>query len=232
MPERPVRTIDHVVHAVDDLDEAATAYEGLGFTVTPRADHPFGTSNRLVVLQDTYIEIVSVTDPQRIPTAGFAAGVTSRLRERGSGISHVVLSSSDPASDLAELGPLATGEIFSFSRPAPQVDGTEVRASFECTFAKGTVDLGMFLCRHMVPTAVWNERNQWHPNRALHIEELSLPVQPSTLDTLATMARTRATDQGIQAGSTWITTGPAAIRFDTILRPIEIGGVAVGGGVD
>ena len=127
MPERPVRTIDHVVHAVDDLDEAATAYEGLGFTVTPRADHPFGTSNRLVVLQDTYIEIVSVTDPQRIPTAGFAAGVTSRLRERGSGISHVVLSSSDPASDLAELGPLATGEIFSFSRPAPQVDGTEVQ---------------------------------------------------------------------------------------------------------
>ena len=57
-------------------------------------------------------------------------------------------------------------------------------------------------------------------------------MQPSTLDTLATMARTRATDQGIQAGSTWITTGPAAIRFDTILRPIEIGGVAVGGGVD
>lgn len=232
MAERAVRNIDHVVHAVDDLDEAASAYESLGFSVTPRADHPFGTSNRLVVLQDTYVEIVCVSDPKRIPSAGFAAGVTSRLRERGSGISHVVLSSSDPASDLAELGPLATGEIFSFSRPAPQLDGTEVKASFECTFAKGTDDLGMFLCRHVAPSAVWNESNQWHPNRALHIEELTLPVQPSTLDTLATMARTQASDQGIQVGNAWITTGPAAIRFDTILRPVEIGGVRVGGGAD
>ncbi|NIQ53863.1 MAG: VOC family protein, partial [Gammaproteobacteria bacterium] len=44
------RRIDHLVHAVDDLDAAAAAYEDLGFLVTPRADHPFGTSNRLVIL--------------------------------------------------------------------------------------------------------------------------------------------------------------------------------------
>jgi hypothetical protein len=43
------RAIDHVVLAVRDLDRAAGTFQGLGFTLTPRAMHEdrMGTSNRL-----------------------------------------------------------------------------------------------------------------------------------------------------------------------------------------
>lgn len=232
MPERTARTIDHVVHAVHDLDEAAKAYGDLGFTVTPRADHPFGTSNRLVVLEDAYIEIVGVTDPTAIPDSGFAARVTSHLRRRGAGITHVVLSSYDPPADLAALGSLATGEIFNFSRPAPQPDGSEIKASFECTLARGTDDLGMFLCRHVIPEAVWNESTRWHPNRARRIDSMALPVESATLDMLGTMAGAVAIDETLTLGKTTVTTGAPAIRFDSALPTREIGHVLVGGGHD
>ena len=42
------RGLDHIVHAVRDLDAAAALYRGLGFTVGARTSsaHPWGTQNR------------------------------------------------------------------------------------------------------------------------------------------------------------------------------------------
>ncbi|MBO6820247.1 VOC family protein, partial [Thalassospira sp.] len=44
------RAIDHIVLCVNDLDAAIAVYTQLGFTVTPRAVHPFGTGNALIQL--------------------------------------------------------------------------------------------------------------------------------------------------------------------------------------
>ena len=40
--------IDHIVHAVRDLDAAGDFYRRLGFTVGARNIHPWGTHNRIV----------------------------------------------------------------------------------------------------------------------------------------------------------------------------------------
>ncbi len=58
--------IDHVSHFVADLDAAAAAFEALGFRVTPAsAQHtpegPVGASNRCVMLEDGYIELLAPT---------------------------------------------------------------------------------------------------------------------------------------------------------------------------
>ena len=45
------RVFDHLVLVVDDFDLASEFYERIGFTLTPRAQHPFGTGNRLAQLQ-------------------------------------------------------------------------------------------------------------------------------------------------------------------------------------
>src|SRR5690606_870940 len=79
MTDRQPRPLHHVVVAVPDLDASAGALEGAGFYVTARSDHPFGTSNRLVMLQDVYIELVSVTRPDLVPDAGFARFVLEAL---------------------------------------------------------------------------------------------------------------------------------------------------------
>ena len=58
--------LDHVAHFVGDIGAAASLLEALGFRVTPLAAHqetgvPLGTSNRCLMLQDGYIEILTPT---------------------------------------------------------------------------------------------------------------------------------------------------------------------------
>ena len=45
------RGLDHIVHAVRDLDAAAAFYRRLGFTVSARNRHPWGTHNHIIQLQ-------------------------------------------------------------------------------------------------------------------------------------------------------------------------------------
>jgi hypothetical protein len=58
--------LDHLGHFVPDLDAAAAVWEKLGFRVTPVSHHqvggkPAGTSNRCVMLEEGYIEILAPT---------------------------------------------------------------------------------------------------------------------------------------------------------------------------
>jgi hypothetical protein len=58
--------LDHVSHFVADLDAAAHACEALGLKVTPTSvqqtpEGPVGASNRCVMLEDGYIELLSPT---------------------------------------------------------------------------------------------------------------------------------------------------------------------------
>lgn len=205
------RRLDHLVHAVDDLDAAAAAYTGLGFAVTPRADHPFGTSNRLIVLEGSYLEIVAVTRPERLPESGFAAEVAARLRDRGPGISHLVLSSDDPARDremLAGRG-LATAGLLEFSRPAPLPEGTIGEAAFQLAFTPGIVGLGVFFCRHLSPEVVWHPSALAHPNRAGRLVEVWLPLSPSNEERIAlgTIAGTVWRDERLPLHGTTLVVG-------------------------
>ena len=56
--------LDHVLIAVRDLDRAGRTYsESLGFTVTPLGNHPDrGTSNRLIVFESEYLELIAAQD--------------------------------------------------------------------------------------------------------------------------------------------------------------------------
>ncbi|MGF1665926.1 MAG: VOC family protein [Acidimicrobiia bacterium] len=230
MVDRPTRRVDHVVHAVEDLEAAAIAYRDLGFTVTPRADHPFGTSNRLVVLDRSYLEIVAVTRPENLPITGFAARVAQHLLHQGQGITHVVLSSDHPEADLETVGDLATGEIFSFSRPAPQLEGPAITAEFACVLLEAPADLGMFLCHHAVPEAVWNEAAMHHPNGARALSAVTLPVEIPSLETLAMAAGVTGYGGGaLDLAGVAFETGPAAIHFDVAVAATHFAGVDIGG---
>ena len=58
--------LDHVAHFVPDLGAAARLAESVGFVVTPQSAHraqgaPAGTSNRCIMLEEGYIEILAPT---------------------------------------------------------------------------------------------------------------------------------------------------------------------------
>lgn len=73
--------LDHVAHFVADLDAAARVLESLGIRVTATSVHqtpegPAGTSNRCVMLEQGYIEILSPTHDT--PTANRARSLMAR----------------------------------------------------------------------------------------------------------------------------------------------------------
>jgi hypothetical protein len=56
--------IDHIVIAVNDLENASAGFETAGFTVTPGGSHPTGTHNALVPFADgSYLELIAIEDP-------------------------------------------------------------------------------------------------------------------------------------------------------------------------
>ncbi len=199
-----MRRLDHVVHAVSDLDGAADAYAEAGFVVTGRADHPFGTSNRLVLLggpdPGCYVELVAVTRPARIPPStpdrlSFADAVRTFLAD-GPGAAMLVLGSDDPDADHADLERrgLHPLPVFSFSRPAPLPDGTTATVSFDLVPLHPLgPHLGVFLCRHRTPELLWRPEYLRHPNGAAALRELVVIGGPEQTEPLAALTGSQPT---------------------------------------
>ncbi len=175
-----MRAFDHLVLAVNDLDAAAGVYGRMGFTLTPKAQHPFGTGNRLAQLQGSFLELLAVTQPDDVPEASpgaFSFGAYNRdfLAHR-EGLSMMVLQTEDEAADqqqFADAG-LQTYAPFEFSRQAKLPDGSEATVGFSLTFA--TVDempeAVAFTCRQWRPDLFWKAEYQDHANGALGIAEV------------------------------------------------------------
>ena len=66
------RGLDHIVHAVRDLDAAAELYRRLGFTVGARNKHPWGTHNHIVQLPGFFIELLTVAEPDKLGDDGIS----------------------------------------------------------------------------------------------------------------------------------------------------------------
>lgn len=176
--------LDHVVLAVRDLDQAARHYEALGFTLTPRATHPFGTGNRLTQFAGSFLEVLTVVDPDKITEADdtcFSFGAFNRdFLAAGEGFSMLVLSSDDADADRARFAAagLKTYERFDFERTAVQPDGTPRTVAFRLAFTSHD-DLphcGFFTCQNRFPDNFWKPAFQSHANTARDIAEIALVV--------------------------------------------------------
>lgn len=65
--------LDHLAHFVPDLGAAAAVWEALGFSVTPLSIHnvsgkPAGTSNRCVMLEEGYLELLAPSEDKGVST--------------------------------------------------------------------------------------------------------------------------------------------------------------------
>jgi catechol 2,3-dioxygenase-like lactoylglutathione lyase family enzyme len=172
-----MRKLDHLVMPLRDLDAASTLYEALGFQLTPRADHAWGTSNRLVQIDGTFLELLTAADPcpqQAVDGDVFSFGAFNQdFLSRHEGISMLVLGSDDPEADRKAFGHagLATYAPFSFERIAGQPDGSERKVAFDLTFTThpDVPDAAFFTCRNRFPENFWKPEYQDHPNGALRI---------------------------------------------------------------
>ena len=159
-PPPGAQHLDHLAHFVPNLDAAAAVWESVGFAVTPVSQHsvsgrPAGTSNRCVMFEDGYMELLAPTSGDANDTP-HAARVRERMK-RFVGVHLCCFGTPDAAAErrrLADHGfepePLVnlertidTGALLRFNViyvPPPKMPEGRVQ-----------------YCEHLTPEHVWRE---------------------------------------------------------------------------
>jgi catechol 2,3-dioxygenase-like lactoylglutathione lyase family enzyme len=166
--------IDHIVHVVRDLDAAGDFYRRLGFTVGARNIHPWGTHNRIVQFKTSFIELLEIGEPEKIPPHGpraFSFGAFNRdFVAARQGLSMLILKSADARADARSFAAagISDVEVFDFAREAKKPDGTTVKVAFSLAFARDqrSPDIGFAVCQQHFPENFWNPAFQLHANGA------------------------------------------------------------------
>jgi hypothetical protein len=180
-----MKGIDHLVLCGSDLEATRQKYAALGFTLTPPAQHPFGTKNSLVQMDNVFLELLSVAQPAKIPEhrAGhfsFAAFNRDFLK-KGEGLSMLVLDSEDARADAATYRQhgLETYEPFDFSRRAKLPTGEEVVVAFSLAFVSSPQmpRCGFFCSEQHTPQYFWQPNYQTHGNGAQTVLEVALVAE-------------------------------------------------------
>lgn len=180
------RQIDHLVITVRDLKAAAAEFERLGFTLTPKAEHPWGTSNRLVQFADqSFLEILTLDRPHLLfehdpaahpPVFSFGAYTRDFLSQGLEGIAMCAFSGNDSAADMARFrqSGLETYQPFDFGRKAQLPDGRVVDVGFSLAFARqgAAPHVVLFTCHNKFPENFWKAPYQRHANGAQGIGTL------------------------------------------------------------
>ncbi len=166
------RGLDHIVHAVRDLDAAAELYRRLGFTVGARNRHAWGTHNHIVQLPGFFVELLTVAEPDKLGSDGFSAlfGTFNRIfLKQHEGLSLLILESRDAVADAADFraAKIGVGDAMHFERAGARPDGSTVKVGFSLAFARDgkAPEIGFAACQQHFPENFWNPAFQ-HANTA------------------------------------------------------------------
>jgi len=181
--------LDHAVIVTRDLSALSAEFEALGFTLTPLAQHPWGTANRLVQFEGgNFLELLAVDRPDLVarepattPGGPFSFGRhAARFLQEREGLAMLALQTVDGAADLArwQAAGLVTYAPFHFERQAALPDGNVVTVAFSLAFTTDAAlpDFVFFTCRQHAPEHFWKPAYQRHANGARELLEVSIPA--------------------------------------------------------
>jgi len=149
--------LDHLAHFVPDLGAAAAVWEKLGFAVTPVSHHevggkPAGTSNRCVMLEEGYLELLSPS-PGKATDTPHARRVRERMK-RFVGVHLACFGTPDAAAEQRRLA----GQGF---EPEPvvhlerKVERGEARFNVVYVPPAKMPEGRVQYCEHLAPEHVW-----------------------------------------------------------------------------
>jgi len=180
------RGLDHIVHAVHDLEAAVELYRGLGFQVGACNRHPpsWGTQNHIIQLPGTFIELLAIADTNGIAPQSsrhFSFGAFNRdFLVWGQGLSMLALEGHGMA-DADEFRAEGIGdfELYEFEREGKRPDGMVVKVAFALAFASDprAPDIGFFTSFQRWPKNFWDPAFQIHSNTAVNVAGVVLVAQ-------------------------------------------------------
>jgi catechol 2,3-dioxygenase-like lactoylglutathione lyase family enzyme len=181
------RGLDHIVHAVRDLDAAAELYRRLGFSVGSRNRHPWGTHNYIVQLPGFFIELLTLAEPDKLSSDGFSrlfSAFNRDFAERHVGLSMLLLESHDAEADAAAFhaAQIDASAVMKFEREGKKPDGAPVKLGFSLAFAEDNAapDIHFATCQQQYPENFWNPAFQKHANSVSGIAGVVAVAQEPT----------------------------------------------------
>jgi catechol 2,3-dioxygenase-like lactoylglutathione lyase family enzyme len=231
------RGLDHVVHAVRDLEAAAELYRRLGFTVGARNQHSWGTHNHLVQLPGFFLELLTVAEPQKLGSDGLSAlfGTFNRVfLKHQQGLSLLILESQDAAADATRFRSAAIGvsDAMHFEREGKRPDGAPIKVGFSLAFARDAKApaIGFAVSQQHFPENFWNSAFQKHPNTASAIGSVVLVAENPTDHHIFLSAFTGIRDLSATSSGITVSTprgdirvmDPAAFRSHFGIEPPDI----------
>ncbi len=182
--------LDHAVIVARDLGALSAEFEALGFLLTPTAQHPWGTANRLAQFEGrNFLELLTIDrpelvarEPATVPDGPFSFGRhAARFLAEREGFAMLALQTADSAADLLRwrAAGLVTYEPFRFERQAALPDGSVATVAFSLAFTTHPLlpDLVFFTCLQHAPEHFWKPAYQSHPNGATELVEVSIAVR-------------------------------------------------------
>src|SRR5258708_9773769 len=221
------RRLDHLVICVHDLAKAALDWRALGLNLTPTGVHPFGTSNRLAMFGNNFLELLAVTDAAAVPPAApgrFSFGAHNRdFLATAEGMSLLALHSADAHADAARFKADHIGAYapFDFGRDAVLPGGGTARVEFSLAFATDPAMPGIafFTCQERHPPELfWKGEYQQHPNGALRVIEVVMSA-PEPAEHRSFLER--ITESAAELAPGRLTVGERGDRI-TVLGPTEM----------
>jgi hypothetical protein len=214
------RGLDHIVHAVHDLDGAATLYHRLGFTVGARNRHPWGTHNYIVQCPGTFIELLAVAEPDRLG-ADSMSELFGRYNQdylaHSEGLSLLILESKDAKADADDFkrAGISAAEAVHFEREAKRPDGTPIKVGFSLAFAqdRAAPSMRFATCQQHYPENFWNPAFQKHPNGASEVRSVIMVADDPERHREFASAYTGSSDFYVEPGevSLWLPRGSFSI---------------------
>ncbi|MEA2822658.1 MAG: hypothetical protein QOJ86_4662, partial [Bradyrhizobium sp.] len=207
------RGLDHVVHAVGDLEGAAGLYRRLGFTVGARNRHSWGTHNHIVQLPGFFIELLTVAEPEKLGSDRFSnlfGRFNQSFLSNQEGLSLLLLESDDAAADAAafESAGICASEVLKFEREGKRPDGAAVKLAFSLAFARDAraPAIGFAVCQQHFPENFWNPAFQRHPNTVSGVAGAVLVAENPTdhhifLSAFTGVRDLHATSNGVSAAT-------------------------------
>jgi hypothetical protein len=155
--------LDHVAHFVPDLAAAARLAESLGFAVTPESAHraqgaPAGTSNRCIMLEEGYIEILAPT----LDTP-HAERVRSRMA-RYAGVHLACFGTPDAEAEHRRLGARGFEPEPLVSLERTLQDGKTVRFCVVYVPPQTMPEGRIQFVEHLTPEVIWTPASLAHSN--------------------------------------------------------------------
>ncbi|KPM32059.1 Glyoxalase/Bleomycin resistance protein/Dioxygenase superfamily [Croceitalea dokdonensis DOKDO 023] len=167
-----IKSLDHFVHLVLNLDKAREHYIKLGFNVRPASQHlELGSSNCVIQFPKTYYELVDLSEGEKWLSDPYL----NRFK-LGEGLAHVSLDSENLVSDRARLIELGyePEPIVSARRKITMPDGAVDETDSDCFYVwrKDNPYLSLFTSIHNKPETIFIPEFRQHPNKAIALKEL------------------------------------------------------------